>query len=342
MLILLSICLICCGCGKSVQEQYNPEYRVGVFMASEKYERTKIVYLDEQLNEVNTIAYPYGRLGGNGMDMPLIVRNVLYEIGKPETVKKGEGKGPIVGLSLKSGKVLKYDFNNHDILDYYVWDGGIYALVKEEEKLKVLHYRFSDRSQEEITLDMEGESHVVVMENKCYLIIQKDGRTTLQYADFSKQKLTEVFDLSTWVEEKEVFQAVTYQDRIYFTAGGTLFSYTNGTKEVESIPLAYGYGFSMQKSGTILYISLSNIERNSDENGIAMYDIFNKQMLTTFQISHGMKQFMMADEDLFILGTDNMLYHYRIDEFYECHLENKVELLSQEGYFFSGCFVQSQ
>lgn len=325
-----------------MQEQYNPEYRVGVFMASEKYERTKIIYLDNQLKEVNTIVYPYGRLGGDGEAMPQIMKNIIYEIRKPETTTKGDGLGPIVGLSLKDGKVVEYDFPNRDILDYYVWGGGIYALSKEEGTLKAIRYRFPDGSQDEIVIDVEGEPHLVVMENKCYVIMQKDGKTTLYYADYSKKKMTEMFDLSNWVMEKEVFQAVTYQDRIYFTAGGALFCYTNGTKEVESIPLPDGYGFSMQKSGTILYISLSNLERNSSENGIAMYDIFNKQMLTTFPISHGMKQFIMEDGDLYILGTDNMLYYYSIDEFYECHLENKVELLSQEGYFFSGCFVQSE
>lgn len=300
-LILLSLLLTSCG------YHYPSEYDIGVIYTTEYYNKSEIIYLDTNWNELGKTKYPYANMSYGGFFNSLIQDNTLYLL--PKGISQRLDCGKVCALNMTSGQIKEYDFGRVNIIDYYADNNYVYALSNLNN---ISYFDRMDKATNEITTleFFEGDlDHITMIDNQLFAISleleSNKDKYVLYSFDITGNSFEKVCDLDITTSPAFI---ETYDGNIYIPTDNILYVYDTTKHTSHTITLPYGNAYNLNRKNNILYIGHTDIF-NGKISHITSLDLINEEISEIMQYNGTILQMEIQDNNIYIRDYDKLLQY---------------------------------
>ncbi len=348
---LLCIVLVCIlsiitfsGCNSNNHEAIDTDkISIGIIETRGNIEKSRILFLDDELNEIGSLPLDYASVG-EPFEKPLVIDNTLYVI--PQ------------GLSTRQDAktALEIDLSNLDIKKHSIDQISLHGIAADKENVYtannlngINHISKCNKTSGEVeTLDFDSDyiPYLFCSNDKLYAFCQQitdngfDGSHIYVYDNN--------FNLVKKIDTTECgsgqYKAIEYNGNIYFAnmsnakddgPGNTVGVINTTDYSLESIKLTQDYPLDVQVYNNKLYITHYNLVQHLG-GGLTVYDLETKEQTYT-DFNHGAEQMSIANDKMYVL-SDRTLYVYDMNTM---ELVNSTDIspMDNDYSYLSGLFV---
>ncbi len=345
-LVLVLITSIVCftGCKDNSYKNMNTDkISVGIIETRGNIEKSRILFLDDELNELGSLPLDYALLG-NSFEKPLVIDNTLYVIPQGISIRKD------------ANTVLEIDLNNLNTKKHSIEQTAMYGIAADNENIYTtnnLNYvnhisKCNKKSGEVETLDLDSNfaNKLFYSNDRLYAFCQKetddgfDGSNILVY----NNNLNLVKKIDTTECGAVQYRVMEHNGNIYFSnmsnakddgPGNTVGVLNTTDYSLEVIKLNQNYPLDVQIYNNKLYITHYNLVKNLG-GGLTVYDLETKEQTYT-DFNHGAEQMSIANDKMYVLH-DRVLYVYDMNTM---ELVNSTDISPMDNNYsyLSGLFV---
>lgn len=295
VLIMMGVLLSSCG------GSYLSEYDVGVIYTTEYNDKTKITFLDEKLEEVNSLSYSFSNMSYDGFTNSQVVGDELYLLPKGKTKKLDYGK--VISFNLCNGKIKEYDFGRTNITDFYCNLDGICVSSNLNGKNYIDVYDFKTEEIQTIELDNVIVACPVKVEKRIFGIMSGLEFEHYLLCEFNLEKGT--YEILYEIEGEPCF-IENYQEKLYFCEQDILYEYNIESKELNQTKLPHTDAYNLNLSGDILYIGYTDIF-NGTKSHVDIMRLPDKKITKSLEYNGIILQMEISkDNKLYILDYDKL------------------------------------
>lgn len=330
--------LNCAGC----QSSFPSDYSLGILYSTEYNDRSKISYLDENLNGLTDIFYPYGYMGHDGYTNANIIDEVLYECPLGKATEKNLGL--IIGLNMNSGEIAEYNINRTNITDFICCNAFIYATSNLNGRNYIDQYNKADGSICSLELEQYYVSELAFNDNVLYgfgvkLDNQDQGNIIHLFKfDFKSKQVKTLYNLSGYLDDSPSYSIIR-QNMLYFAENGYLFAYDLKDNTLNQMALMHKNAFNLLCDGDILYIGCTDIFTEA-KSWIDVIDLKTNKQIASYPINHSILQMEISGNYIYVSDYNTITKYYMIDN--QLKESGKITLEPEENYYVGGFFVREE
>ena len=336
ILCIIAVSVIGCDSEKTV----DMNFQYGVITSSERDSYSEFIYLDSELNVHNSGKYKYASVGGFSYHTPYVVNNVMYDI----SLGKGPNKDDcaIVGLNLQTGEITGYPFENRaNITDFAVTNKYIYTISNLNQKTYVDRYSFENNKTDTYIMENKVGIDLCLCNDDIYVFVEEDGKYNMYLVDIMQQKLTHAYDLTKYcIGDNEPSYYAVYNNHIYLPCNEYLIELCLEDGSIKELQLPYKEAFGTYVNDNLLYVSCTDYFDEKSKAKIAVYDMERDELKTIYQLQGSLMQFMVKDNYMIVMGLDDIIYKYEINEQGKCNLVKQTEISHDSNHVLSALFAK--
>ncbi len=345
LILVLITSLVCfTGCKDNSYKNIDTDkIAVGIIETRGNIEKSRILFLDNELNELGSLPLDYASVG-ESFEKPLVIDNTLYIIPQGYDTK------------LDEKTVLEINLGNLDIKKHFIDQIAMYGIAADNENIytannlnAVYHISKCNKTSGGVeTLDFTSE-HITKLfcsNDKLYAFIEpitENGHYG-SYIYIFDDSLKLVKKIDTTECGTGQFKVIEYNDKIYFAnksnvkadgPGNTVGVLNTTDYSLEVIKLNQNYPLDLQIYNNKLYVvHCDNV--NKLNGGLTVYDLETKEQEYT-DFNHGAEQMSIANDKMYVL-SDRTLYVYDMNTM---ELVNSTDISPMDNNYsyLSGLFV---
>lgn len=347
---LLCIVLVCIlsiitfsGCNSNNHKAIDTEeIAVGIIETRGNIEKSRILFLDDELNELGSLPLDYATVG-DSFEKALVSGNKLYTIPQGINTEKDEKT------------VLEIDLDNLDIKKHSIEQIAMYGITVDDENIYtannlngVNHISKCNKSNGEVdTLDFNSDyiTNLFYSNGKLYAFCEPFNESELResviYIYDDELNLLNKVDTTDCGTGR--YKAMEYNGNVYFTNmtdkndnfANTIGVLNTTDDSLETIKLTQDCPSDLQVYNNKLYITHYNLVQHLG-GGLTVYDLETKEQTYT-DFNHGAEQMSIANDKMYVL-SDRTLYVYDMNTM-ELVSSTDISPMDNDYSYLSGLFV---
>ncbi len=328
--LLFVITLSLAGCGS----HYSKDYHIGLIYTTEYWNTTKICFLDDNMEEKQTLSYHYPNISYDGFCNSFIQNDKLFLLPKGNADKLDYGK--VVALNLEDGKIDEYDFGRTNMTDFYFSDEDVYLC----SNLNWISYldQYHDGNIETMEIQNCLLDTIGVLDGRIFGFISHLDDEKYSFCEFniSEQDYKVLFEMN--MDGSPCFMEV-YKDKLYFAYNNILYEYDTINDSMSNITLPHNNAFNLTVVGDDLYIAYTDLFEEK-KSYIEVMHLPEKEIVKSMEYNGSILQLEVSktNPDIIYLMDYENLMEYDISGEVE-KMVNKIHLQSSGDYFVGGFFL---
>ena len=312
--------------------------KYGVLVTTIQDDVTEVHYLDNDLQVLDRVEYPYGAMGGNGYRYPVQSKHKIYEL----STGKGYDKDQCHLLELDKNTRKIVDCKLEDRVnptDLVVSDQKAYVISNLNQNTYIDCYTLGNFMRETCELSCSIALDLCLWEDQVFAFVADVDSYKMVRVDFESGQCEEVFDLSEYcLGDNEPSFFATYNENIYLPCNSILLELSMKDRQIHEIDLPCDGVFGAYQDNEMLYLAFGDQFTPYGPSGIFGFNLSTGEFTSDVVFDHGILQFIADDKEYVILGLDNTVYHYEHYGLDQCKLLNSVELDIKDESYVSGIF----
>lgn len=346
MVLFLAFAVTLTGCGRKAAVDFDTKkIAVGVLETRGNIAKSRIVFYDEELNELGDLPIGYAGLGMT-WDTPVLDGRKFYVI--PQGYDGMKDEKLVMEVNLDSLETKKYEIDQTALTDIgvnekYVFAGnninGVSYLSRcDKETGNVKTVSFPD----------ECLSNLICVGKKVYVFAALLGMEELE--EVEGKSYLYVYDEELNKEEKiditeygvNHFKGIAYQGSIYFSNSEEEDKETKivgkmdmSTNKLTKIDTKYKNAWDMDEYNGCIYITHHDPHQKQNAE-ISIYNPQNGEMKYA-RLNHEAEHMQIRNDKMYILA-ERKIYAYDIETM-DCIKEVSVENMDRNFSYIPGIFV---
>ena len=345
LLVLLALVATLTGCNSYKADKIDTEkIRVGIMETRGNRDSSRILFLDEELNELGSLSIKEAGLGSL-FDTQLVIDNTLYIIPQGYDTRKDAKK--VLEIDLSDLNITEHKIDRIAMMSVAVNEDYIYTCNNLNGVSYVNKYDI-----------VSGETEYICFQDEIimYLFYDSESRSLYAFGESSRKDGTSIARMHIYDENLNLLsnvditkcgtgqnKAVSYEGNILFTSGTaedgrdskSVYVFNPKDESISTIELSKSNPWDLQIRGDKLYVSHFNIV-TGEGGGLSVYDFATgKSVYKDFD--HGVEQMQIVDGKIYIL-SDWKIYVYDLETL-ELTKTREIEPMDRYFSYLSGMFV---
>lgn len=314
---------------------------IGVLETRGDRNSSRILFLDEQLQELGDLSLKYASVG-DVFHTPCLLDDTLYLI--PQGYAHTKEGNTVLEIDLDTLSVESHSTQQSAMNDVTANETYLYTCNTINGTSYIHQVNKASGDIQRVELPDTYISNMIYTNGKLYVfgtVYQAAAATGYVYVYDDTLRLSQSIDISDWGLDQ--YRATEYQGTIYFTSStdaqgqpthiiGALHT---SDASIESISLSESFPLDIIAYQDRLLISHYDLVGRTG-GGLTIYDLNTKQQ-TYHELTHGAQQMALMNNTLYIL-SDWTITAYRADTMEQI---KTAEITPMDGHFsfLSGMFV---
>ncbi len=334
--------LLLVGCEASRPADIQTEnIAVGVIETKQNKEKSRILFLDSDMNELGSLALDYATVG-NIYYKPLIVNNTLYII--PQGIATKKDAETVLEIDLSDLSIKKHSIEQLAMNSVAASETAVYTCNTLSGVSYINKCDKETGGTENINIPSTYISKLLY-DNGCLYAFGTTQTDEVMLSELliydGDLNLLEKIDITECGATQ--YKAIAHEGYIYFTSGtdkndnptNTVGKVNTADYSLEIIELNENHPLDLAVHNGKLFISHFNVTQLIG-GGLSVYDLETKE-LTEYSFEHGAEQMSIANDKLYIL-TDWKIYVYDIGSM-ELTDTASISPMDKDYSYLSGLFV---
>lgn len=320
-----------------------PTQRISMGVVETRGDRnsSRILFLDEQLQELGDLSLKYASVG-DVFHSPCLLGDTLYLI--PQGYAKSKEGETVLEIDLNTLNVESYSTQQSAMNDVTTNETYLYTCNTLNGTSYIHQVNKASGEIQRAELPNTYISNMIYTNGKLYVfgtVYQSDASAGYVYVYDDTLNLSQSIDISAWGVDQ--YRATEYQGTIYFTSSTdaqgqpthVIGALHTSDASIESISLSESFPLDIIVYQDKLFISHYDLVGRTG-GGLTIYDLNTKQQ-TYHALTHGAQQMSMIDSTLYFL-SDWAITAYRADTMEQI---KTAEITPMDGHysFLSGMFM---
>ncbi len=345
LILVLITSLVCfTGCKDNSYKNIDTDkIKVGIIETRALMEKSRILFLDDELNEIGSLPLDYASVG-ESFEKPLVIDNTLYVIPQGISTRKD------------ARTALEINLNDLDIKKHSIDQIAMYGIAADNENIYtannlngINHISKCNKTSGKVeTLDFDSDyiPYLFCSNNMLYAFCQQETDTghNGSHIYVYDNNLNLVKKIDTTECGSGQYRAMEHNGNIYFSntanakvdgPGNTVGVLNTTDYSLEVIKLNQNDPLDVQIYNNKLYITHCDIVQGLG-GGLTVYDLETKEQTYT-DFNHGAEQMSIANDKMYVL-SDRTLYVYDMNTI---ELVNSTDISPMDNNYsyLSGLFV---
>lgn len=341
LVTVLGLILSCVGCGNKEKEVSAEEIKgfdcAVIRTSADKKEKTDIVYLDKDLNELAVQTIDYGNVGQTQFRRPIEKNGYIYESSEAYGYDKNPSK--MLRFNSETGELKVYDFDTVGITDYEVDDKNVYTVTNLNSSSRVDICPIDGDKIRTIEFADKVIDNIAVVGNKLFYWQMVNGtHSSLCRMNLDDETIKSNVALVD-MENEPTFEA--YADgSVFYGIDHQLLEVKaeNGETKYYDLPESKNKAFAMYGNEDKIYIASNDVHGENNDTDIVVFDVKKRAVEKTYKLGETIMQFYVKDSKLYVLDHDDNLMIFEMDENGTCKKIKSKEMESEYEEYISSMF----